>query len=186
MIKDNLGRPLWDLYFMTLAFVVAQRSLDKDTKHGCVIINEDKTVLALGYNGPPRGSIDENIPLTRPEKYSFMVHAELAAIINAARHGIPLKGSIFYVTGHSCPDCMRSIINVGATKVVYGPVTSVCVAEDRQEIIAQMLIGQSLKLEKFTDVIHVQSLLQTTNDYINTKVYYKDPVQYNLKLSIDK
>jgi|TARA_Y100000310_G_scaffold332744_1_gene408893 dCMP deaminase len=185
MIKDNLGRPSWDLYFMSLAFVVAQRSLDRDTKHGCVVINEDKTVLALGYNGPPRGSIDENVPLTRPEKYPYMVHSELAAIINAARHGIPLKGSIFYITGHPCADCMRSIINVGATKVIYGPVGSHCVPEDTQQIVAQMLIGQPLKLEKFGDVVHVQSLLQTTNDYINTKVHYKDPAQYDLKLSVD-
>ena len=49
-----------------------------------------------------------------------MEHAERNAIYNAARIGISLKKSIFYVTGPPCPDCLRGIIQVGATEIIYG------------------------------------------------------------------
>ena len=66
---DKMGRPDWIDYFISMAFLVAQRSLDPSTKHGCIVTCEDKTILAVGYNGPPRNCIDENVPLDRPKKY---------------------------------------------------------------------------------------------------------------------
>ena len=73
-MKDKLGRPLWNDVFMALTFVLKQRSLDPDTKHGCFVINDDHSILSAGYNSPPRGCVDSDIPLTRPEKYKYMVH----------------------------------------------------------------------------------------------------------------
>jgi len=44
---EVLGRPDWDTWFMTLCFVIAQRSIDPATKHGTVMVSDDKTILAM-------------------------------------------------------------------------------------------------------------------------------------------
>lgn len=90
--------------------------LDPSTKHGCFCVGEDKSILSAGYNSPPKGSIDQNIPLTRPEKYIFMEHSERNSIYNAAKHGIKIDGSTFYITGRCCSECLRAMINSGAKK----------------------------------------------------------------------
>ena len=125
-----MNRPSWDEYYIDMAFYISQKSLDPSTKHGCIVVDEEHTPLSMGYNSPPRGCIDEKIPLTRPEKYPYMVHAEENAIINAARSGTSLKGSTFYITGHPCSRSFRMISNVGAIKIVNGPVNSNCISKE--------------------------------------------------------
>jgi dCMP deaminase len=121
-MKNN--RPGWIDYFMSIATIVSFRSIDPSTKVGCVIVNQENSILSTGYNGPPRGMLDENVPTERPEKYSFFSHAEINAIANAARHGTSLRNSTFYVTTPPCDVCFRSVINSGAVKLIYGPVNT--------------------------------------------------------------
>ena len=46
-------------------------------------------------------------------------HAERNALINAARHGIPVKGATLYLTEIlPCKDCMIEIINAGIVEIV--------------------------------------------------------------------
>src|SRR5205085_642159 len=118
----TFDRPDWNDYFITLCYLISQKSIDQSTKHGTIVVNEDKTILSTGYNSPPRGFNDLEFPQERPLKYSYVAHSETNAIANAARHGIPLKGSTFYITGFPCPNCLHSIINCGAKKVIYGSV----------------------------------------------------------------
>ncbi len=148
-MSKQFVKPDWDSYFMAMAFVVCQRSIDPDTKHGCVVVDKDHSILSIGYNSPPRGCVDEEIPLTRPEKYSFFEHAESNAIINAARVGIPLIGSTFYVTGHPCTKCFSQILNVGAKRIIYGPVKSPSVNEQRFKEIEILMKNQDLILEEY-------------------------------------
>lgn len=116
---DKFGRPDWDSYFIALAFVTATRSIDPNTKHGCIITDKSHRILSIGYNGPPRGLDDSKIPLTRPEKYPFMAHAEENAILN---RNDSMEGSIAYVTGHPCHKCFRMLLQEGVSRIVYGPV----------------------------------------------------------------
>lgn len=139
-------RPDWNDWFMSICFLVSQRSLDPDTKHGCVVVSDDNTILSVGYNSPPRGCDDSKVPLTRPDKYDWFIHSEEAAILNAARVGVKLKGSTFYVTGIPCEKCLRQIINVGAKKVIYGNVKSNCVTETSFSIHNQMLLGRDMSM----------------------------------------
>ena len=76
-VKENLSmRPKWDDYFLAMAFVTARRSFDPSSKCDCVLVSSDNRVLSVGCNGPPRGSVDEEIPLIRPDRYGFMLHSE--------------------------------------------------------------------------------------------------------------
>lgn len=52
----------WDEYFMALTFLAAKRSKDPATQVGACIINPDKRIVSLGYNGMPRGCSDDEFP----------------------------------------------------------------------------------------------------------------------------
>ena len=101
-----------------VALDLAQDSIDPNTKVGCVVISSKGHILTTGYNGPPRKVDDSKIPLTRPEKYPFMIHAEANAVYNAARNGIALEGCTFLVTSTPCHICLQAIYQVGAECVV--------------------------------------------------------------------
>lgn len=169
-MPDDFGRPAWDTWFITLCCVVAQRSLDPATKHGCVVIDADRTILSLGYNGPPRGVADADIPLTRPAKYKFMSHAEVNAITNAARSGVSLKGSTFYITGMPCQDCFRHILNVGARRIIYGVVGSVCIQPEDLAAIEIMNRGSRVELIEYRDVAAIFTVFDQTRAYLERKV----------------
>jgi dCMP deaminase len=121
-----MDKPAWNDWFMSLCLVIAQRSIDPSTKHGCIAIDKDCTILSIGYNGPPRDCEDNLIPKERPEKYDYFLHSEENAIINAARTGISLKDSIFYITGHPCHRCYAQMKSVGVSTIFYGEVGSQC------------------------------------------------------------
>lgn len=179
--RDPNQRPEWDDWFMSLCFVVSQKSLDPHTKHGAIVIDADKTILSIGYNSPPRGCVDADIPLTRPEKYRFMEHSESNAINNAARTGTSLKGSTFYVTGHPCEECLRKIINVGAKKVIYGPIGSSCIVNESWDAIHTMLRGQQIEMVEYqsSSLIEVSLILTQTSNYMRDKLDGQETTKVN-------
>lgn len=108
-------RPTWTDYFLGLAKVASQRSHDIHTQHGCVIVDHDNHILGVGYNGFPKGMNDSLLPLTRPEKYQWMIHAERNALSNCVVR--PNNGTA-YVTGQCCCDCIMALWQEGITKVI--------------------------------------------------------------------
>ena len=50
--KDYIN---WDEYFMGIAFLSAKRSKDPNTQVGACIVDRDKKVVSIRYNGMPRG-----------------------------------------------------------------------------------------------------------------------------------
>jgi deoxycytidylate deaminase len=52
-------------------------------------------------------------------EFGRAVHAEMAAIVDAARRGAPLKGSTLYTTTFPCHECARHIVATGILRVVY-------------------------------------------------------------------
>ena len=166
--QDN--RPDWDSWFMTLCFVVAQRSLDKDTKHGCIVVDNSRTILSVGYNSPPRGCDDANVPLERPAKYDYMEHSEENAIVNAARSGVSLLNSTFYITGPPCHRCFAKMLNVGAHKIIHGPTPSAMLNSNTTKVIEFMKKNQDIEIVEFSDSLSVFALLAKTNAYIHTKL----------------
>lgn len=113
----------WDQHFIDMAELISQKSKDRSTKVGAVIVGPDNEVRSTGYNGFPRSvnDLDESRH-ERPTKYDYTEHAERNAIYNAARVGIPTKGCSLYLNWEPCPcsDCTRAVIQAGIVKVV-GP-----------------------------------------------------------------
>jgi len=107
----------WEEYFMTLALVASLKSKDKSTQVGAVIVdNKKRKVVSSGYNGFPRYVDDDKIPQDRPEKYKYVVHAELNAILHAERN---LDDCTLYVTVFPCSECMKAVIQSGMKQVIY-------------------------------------------------------------------
>ena len=111
----------WNEYFMGLAHLSALRSKDPNTQVGACIVDKDKKVVSIGYNGMPRGCDDKDMPWSREgsfkdTKYAYVVHAELNAILNSPRN---LKDTILYVSLFPCNECAKAIIQAGIKKIYY-------------------------------------------------------------------
>lgn len=171
---NNISRPLFDTYLMSLCLLIAQRSLDPDTKHGSLAVDEENSILATGYNSPPRKSDDSKVPLLRPQKYSWFLHSEEALICNAARNGVSLRGSRIFITGHPCSACTRKIINAGVTEIVIGPIESACVDKNDRNISYEMLSGHDIRIKHFEDRDGVLGLLNNTQHYLIKKLRGRD------------
>ena len=118
MRKDYIK---WDEYFMGLAKLSAERSKDPNTQVGACIANEAHKVVALGYNGMPRGVKDSDMPWEREgdfldTKYAYVCHSELNAILNSVAN---TEGCTIYVTLFPCNECAKAIVQAGIKKVVY-------------------------------------------------------------------
>ena len=113
----------WDESFMGIALLSAKRSKDPNTQVGACIVNENKKIMSVGYNGFPHGCSDDEFPWERDgessidTKYPFVCHAELNAILNNA--GASLKGCSIYVALFPCNECAKAIIQSGIKRVLY-------------------------------------------------------------------
>jgi dCMP deaminase len=107
-------RPTWTDYFLGLAKVVAERSHDIHTKHGCIITDQSHRILGVGYNGFPKGLKDSELPTSRPEKYHWMVHSERNALSNCI---VRPDNGIAYVTGQCCNGCTIALWQEGISTI---------------------------------------------------------------------
>ena len=125
-------------YYLNIAKEIAQRSTCLRAKIGAIILKDD-TIIATGYVGAPRKTKDclernlclrdkLNIPHGQRYELCRSVHAEMNAIINAARAGVSLLGGDMYIWGEDkegktinafpCFICKKMIINAGLNKVI--------------------------------------------------------------------
>ncbi len=113
----------WDQKFIGMAELLASWSKDRSTKVGAVVVGPDNEVLAVGYNGFPRRVNDDvEERHARPLKYTYVAHAEANCVFNAARYGIPLKGTRLYLNfePYPCPECTKAVIQAGIAEII-GP-----------------------------------------------------------------
>ena len=121
-------RPGWDRYFMDIAHVVKARGNCSRRKVAAVIAR-DRRIITTGYNGTPTGVKNccdggcarcaSDVPSGASLGECICSHAEENAIIQAAYHGVSVRGAIMYVTISPCLMCAKMIINAGIKEVVY-------------------------------------------------------------------
>ena len=116
--KDYIS---WDQYFMGVALLSAKRSKDPNTQVGACLVNRDKRIIGIGYNGFPQKLSDDLFPWEREgvfsnTKYPYVVHAEMNAVLNATQS---LKDATLYVTLFPCHECAKLLIQAGITEIVY-------------------------------------------------------------------
>jgi dCMP deaminase len=145
------GRPSWEEYFMDITHLVAKRSTCLRRQVGSVLV-KDKKILATGYNGAPSrlehcleiGCLREKQGIPSGERHELCrgLHAEQNAIIQAAYHGVEIRGATLYCTNHPCIICSKMIINAGIEKIVYEDGYADAMAKE-------MLRESGIKIEKF-------------------------------------
>ncbi len=107
----------WDEYFMGIAEAVALKSKDPSSKLGCVIVDQNKRVVALGYNGLIQGADESKLTLSeRPMKYHFVIHSEMNALLYARRD---LTGCTIYNQIATCDNCLKHCLQAGIKRFVY-------------------------------------------------------------------
>ncbi|XP_048774472.1 deoxycytidylate deaminase-like [Ostrea edulis] len=113
----------WPDYFMAIAFLSAQRSKDPRTQVGACIVNEEKKIVGIGYNGMPVGCHDDKMPWGRESdnvlntKQLYVCHAELNAVLN--KNSADVKNCSIYVALFPCNECAKVVIQSGIKEVIY-------------------------------------------------------------------
>lgn len=115
----------WDRRFLELAKHVAGWSKDPSTQVGAVLVDDNRKVVGLGYNGFAQGVMD--LPERyndRETKYKYVVHAEVNAILSA---GAKTKGATLYVWPSFalppiCNECCKLAVQAGVKEIIgYEP-----------------------------------------------------------------
>lgn len=107
----------WDEYFMKIAETVAVKSKDPSSKNGCVIVDRNKRIISLGYNGLLQGANESKMTLSeRPMKYYFSIHSEMNALIFAHQD---LDGCTLYNPMATCENCLKFCLQAGIKRFVY-------------------------------------------------------------------
>lgn len=141
----------WDEYFMGLAVLSAMRSKDPSTQVGACIVNTNKKIVGIGYNGFPIGCDDDELPWERTgdwldTKYPYVCHAELNAILNSVSRD--LIDCTIYVGLFPCNECAKAIIQSGIRNVVY--LSDKYVNSDNTIASKKMFDASGVKYRKLT------------------------------------
>lgn len=140
------------LAFVRVARALASLSKDPSTKVGAVIVGPDLEIRAVGYNGFPRGVVDDpDRYADRDLKYDYIVHAEANAIANAARAGTSTLGCSLVVTSlYPCGDCAKVIIQAGIKKI-YAPKPHTGNWADSMTVAEQMFQEAGVEIVHYED-----------------------------------
>ena len=102
---------------MGIAKAVAVKSKDPSSKMGCVIVDPNKRVVSLGYNGLIQGADESKMTLSeRPMKYYFAIHSEMNALLFAHQN---LDGCTVYNRVATCENCLKYCLQAGIKRFVY-------------------------------------------------------------------
>ena len=113
------------IHLMKLAFFLAERTDDPKRGVGAVIVNKDKDIVGLGWNGFPTKSLYGEFPrasrtdeAVTEKKYPYIIHAEQNALL--MRNTKSIKDATLVVTMTPCDDCTPLIKMQGIKTVVLG------------------------------------------------------------------
>lgn len=132
------ARPNWDDTWLTVARVVAERSLCDRDRVGAVIVSATNRIVATGYNGPPgdfqhgnlscrhwckRSQVDNGF--RAPEVVRELIAADYSDCpsLHAEANALSVcdrsvrEGGTIYVTSDVCYGCAKLIANSGLVTV---------------------------------------------------------------------
>ena len=116
-------------FFLKTAYNLGEESKCVSKQVGAVIVHE-KRIISTGYNGTPVGYKnckevfpDYDVLRDREHHHEWSkiheIHAEMNAILFAARHGNAIGDSEIYTILQPCDECLKNIIASGIKKIYY-------------------------------------------------------------------
>jgi dCMP deaminase len=139
-----------DQNFINIAKEISSASKCVSKKVGAVIVKNGR-ILSTGYNGTPSGYV--NCSTHWDGRYTkehhtwsktYEIHAEMNAIIWAAREGIRINGATIYVTLEPCSDCSKNLIASGIQRIVY----DTAYEHTDSDIVSKFIIDNNVSIEK--------------------------------------
>ena len=129
-----------DTVYMNVAKEIATLSHCTRSKVGAVLV-KDGNVISFGYNGTPSGMDNccERDNVTLPH----VIHAEVNAVLKAAKTGTSVDGSTLYLTLSPCLDCSKLVLQAGVKRVVY--------LETYRNLDGPNFLKQFIPVEKYGD-----------------------------------
>ena len=123
-----MNRPNWNDYFLRIAEEVSTRATCIRRAVGAIFVR-DRQILSTGYNGVPKGIShcedvgclrnQLNVPSGKNHEICRGSHAEMNGIVQAATHGVSLKGATLYCTHMPCSICAKMLINANIAMIYY-------------------------------------------------------------------
>lgn len=114
-----MERISWDQYFMAQSHLLALRSTCTRLMVGATIVRDNR-IIAGGYNGSIAGGVhcvDEGCYVI-DNHCVRTIHAEMNALLQCAKFGVPVDGAEIYVTHFPCLQCCKALIQAGI-KTIY-------------------------------------------------------------------
>ena len=174
----NEKQRAWDEYFMKIADTVALKSKDPSSKMGCVVVDQNKRVVSLGYNGMIQGAEESKMTLNeRPMKYYFAIHSEMNALIFAKQD---LTGCTVYNRVATCENCLKYLLQAGISRFVYGQLRVHSFHSDRKKSMTNVETDEAV-IRLLASMPEVETLNITngktyTQDILDA--YTKDSAEY--------
>ena len=116
-----------DETYLKMALEFSKLSKCVSRKVGCLLV-KDRRVVGCGYNGTPSGYDNccqrfDSSCFDREEHHRFSerfeIHAEMNALLFAARKGISVEGATLFTSLQPCMQCVKNIVQAGIVRVVY-------------------------------------------------------------------
>jgi len=146
---------LTDKNFINIAKEIAGASKCVSKQVGAVIV-KDGRILSTGYNGTPAGYT--NCCSHWDNKYTkdhhdwsktYEIHAEMNAIIWAARKGISIEGASIYVTLEPCSECSKNLIASGIKRIVYEKAYE----HTNSDVVSKFLKDNNVVIEQIENIV---------------------------------
>ena len=105
---------------MLQAILLSMRSTCERLSVGAIIVRDNR-IIAGGYNGAVSGDdhcIDVGCYI-RDGHCMRTIHAEMNAVLQCAKFGIPTADAEIYVTDFPCLQCTKSLLQAGIKKIHY-------------------------------------------------------------------
>ena len=114
-----------DIIYLKMATELAKFSKCVSIQVSCLLVKNGR-ILSTGVNGTPKGWLNcsDKFPKGRTDEHAawsstYEIHAELNAIIWAARSGIAIEKATAYITHSPCEQCTKNLIASGIGKIIY-------------------------------------------------------------------
>jgi dCMP deaminase len=139
-----------DQNYINIAAELASASKCVSKQVGAVIVKNGR-ILSTGYNGTPAGYTNccdywDNEYTSEHHEWSktYEIHAEMNAIIWAAREGISIDGATIYVTLEPCSECSKNLIASGIKRIVYDKPYE----HTHSDVISKFIKDNNVSIEK--------------------------------------
>lgn len=125
--QGTVSQDEFDQKILAKALQIAEKSADWFLRVGAAIVIEDPLEIRYTHNmrmpSPHAmwtvGDIRMYTPYGTDTHRRTTLHAEQAAIAQAARNGVKIDGASMYVTTFPCPDCAQVIAEAGIKRLYF-------------------------------------------------------------------